>query len=90
VVDNGQQILITSTGFAPHQLFADVADTVTWTNLSGRGQQLVFVNFPYSSPLIPPGAQFVWRPSTTVNIAYRSTGLPGQMGILTLQPNGDG
>ena len=88
VVDNGQQIIITAGGFSPHQLFADVADPVTWTNLSGKTQQLVFTVLPVKSPPIPAGAQFVWHPSTAITIAYHST--TGLQGVLTLQPNGNG
>jgi hypothetical protein len=88
VVDAGQQILITSGGFVPHQLFANVTLPVVWTNLTGSSQQIVFDYLPSHLPVIPPRARLVWRPSTAVEIAYRSTS--GFQGVLTLQPGGLG
>ena len=88
VVDNGQQVIITATGIVPHQLFADEADPVTWTNLSGTTQQLIFTVIPVKSPPIPAGAQFVWQPANAITIAYHTTS--GLQGVLTVQPNGNG
>lgn len=87
-VDNGQQILITSSGFVPAQLFADVTKPVVWTNLSGTTQQVIFDVFPVHSPPIPPGAQFIWQPSTTVDIGYHSAS--GTKGALILQAHQPG
>jgi hypothetical protein len=84
-VDNGQQILITGSGFVPAQLFADVTEPVVWTNLSGVTQRITFDVFPVVSPPIPPGAQFVWQPSTTLDIGYHSAA--GKRGALILQPH---
>jgi hypothetical protein len=84
-VDNGQQILITRTAFVPAQLFADVTKPVVWTNLSGKTQTVVFDVIAVHSPPIPAGAQFVWHPSTTLDLAYHSAS--GLRGALILQPH---
>lgn len=84
-VDNGQQILITRSAFVPAQLFADVTKPVVWTNLSGTTQRVVFDVIAVHSPPIPPGAQFVWRPSTTLDLGYHSA--TGVRGALILQPH---
>lgn len=87
IVDAGQQILITSHGLVPQHIFSLVTEKVTWTNLSGTVQNIVFDYVPVRSPAIPPGAQYVWTPSTAIEIAYRTTS--GMKGVLTLQEPGN-
>jgi hypothetical protein len=58
--NTGQQVVITAHGFEPHQLNATTGQPVVWTNVSGVPQRIVISEEHVRSPLIPPGAQFVW------------------------------
>lgn len=80
--DTGQQVVITAHGFEPLQLSATIGQPVVWTNASGSTQQISIVGL-LRSPRIPPGAQFVWRPTFGGSIAYRSGS--GAHALLTLQ-----
>ena len=54
-IDDGQQIIISATGFLPPRLFSKPGIAVTWTNLTDEPQQVIFDYLPVKSPLIPPG-----------------------------------
>jgi hypothetical protein len=87
VVDSGQQVVITPTGFEPAELYADDTLPVVWTNLSGSPQTISFVALPVHSAVIPVGGQFVWNAhGAGLTLAYHSTS--GLHGVLRLQPPG--
>ena len=58
--DQGQQILITSNGLLPVQLFAPIPSTITWTNLTSKPLTLLISKFgtPVKTPPIPAGGSY--------------------------------
>jgi hypothetical protein len=80
--DTGQQAVITAHGFEPAELGAIIGKPVVWTNLSGTTQRITLQGI-VTSPLIPPGAQYVWTPNFGGSIAYRSAS--GFHALLLLQ-----
>jgi hypothetical protein len=86
--DAGQEVIIAKGGYLlPQWLVADVSLPITWTNLSGAPQQIVFDDAPLHSPVIVPGGTFTWTsPGYGVGLTYHTVG--GHEGRLTLQnPN---
>lgn len=81
--DTGQQVVIAKSGFEPKRLSASIGEPVVWTNDSGVTQTVTVVGLSVHSPLIPPGAQFVWTPNFGGSIAYRSGS--GFQALLILQ-----
>jgi hypothetical protein len=82
----GQNVIIKSSGFWPETLEANVSAPVVWTNLSGRPQRIIFVNFPIDSGTIPVGGTFTWSTRSALDMEYRST--TGFVGTLQMnQPN---
>jgi hypothetical protein len=83
----GQNILITPDGFEPKVLEANVSAPVVWTNLSGKPQTIVFVDFPVESGTIPPGGTFTWSTQDAIAFTYLSgTGLSGKLGMNPVNP----
>jgi hypothetical protein len=82
----GQDIIIGKTGFQPETLEANVSAPVVWTNLSGRPQRIIFVNFAVDSGTIPPGGTFTWSTTNAVDISYLS-GTTGWHATLQMNPN---
>jgi hypothetical protein len=66
----GQNVLINSSGCQPQTLEANVSSPVVWTNLSGKPQRVIFVNFPVDSGTIPPGGTFTWSTKDAVTMGY--------------------
>jgi hypothetical protein len=86
--DAGQEVVIAKGGYLlPEWLVADVGLPITWTNLSGTPQQVVFDDAPMRSPVIPPGGTFSWTsPGFAISLTYHT--VAGHAGKLTLQnPN---
>lgn len=86
--DAGQQVIIAEKGIlVPQWLVANVNDPITWTNLSGQPQQVVFDDAPVRSKVIPDLGTFVWTPpGYAVDFAYHVVG--GGHARITLQnPN---
>jgi len=86
--DAGQAVIIVKGGYlAPEWLLAEVTLPITWTNLSGQPQQIVFDDAPVHSPVIPPGGTFTWKsPGFAVGLTYHTAN--GHHARLTLQnPN---
>ena len=86
--DAGQAVIIDQSGYLlPEWLVADVDLPITWTNLSGKTQQIVFDDAPVHSALIPPGGSFSWKsPGFAINLTYHTAN--GHHARLTLQnPN---
>jgi hypothetical protein len=83
--DAGQEVIIAKGGYLlPEWLVAEVAYPITWTNLSGVPQQIVFNDAPVCSAMIPPGGTFSWKsPGFAISLRYHTAhGHPAQ---LTLQ-----
>lgn len=70
--NTGQQALITAHGFEPKQLDALTDQPVVWTNVSGAPQRVLISQENVRSPVIPPGAQFVWTWKSGGNINVQS------------------
>lgn len=86
--DAGQAVIIVKGGYlAPEWLLAEETLPITWTNLSGAPQQVVFDDAPVHSPVIPPGGTFTWKsPGFAVGLTYHTAN--GHHARLTLQnPN---
>lgn len=81
----GQDIIITSKGFEPETLEANVSAPVVWTNLSGLPQRIIFVDFSVDSGTIPPGGTFTWSTKYAVTSGYVS-GTTGWHGTLEMNP----
>lgn len=41
-IDDGQQVIISATGFLPQRLFSTPDEAVTWTNLTDEDQVVIF------------------------------------------------
>ena len=83
-IDDGQQIIISATGFLPPRLFSKPGIAVTWTNLTDEPQQVIFDYLPVKSPLIPPGGTFSWTSASSQSVAYKTGS--GLHGVDTVNP----
>jgi hypothetical protein len=86
--DAGQEVIIAKGGFLiPEWLVADFALPITWTNLSGVPQQIIFDDAPVHSAVLPPGGTFTWTsPGYAISLTYHTAN--GHHARLTLQnPN---
>jgi len=83
--DAGQEVIIAKGGYLlPEWLVAEVQYPITWTNLSGVPQQIVFDDAPESSQIIPPGGTFSWTsPGFAISLRYHTAN--GHHAQLTLQ-----
>ncbi len=74
--DAGQQIIIAEHGeLVPELLIADAFLPITWTNLSGQPQQVVFDSGGVVSKIIPYEGTFVWTsPGYAVSFRYHVVG----------------
>ncbi len=82
-IGTGQQIIIKATGLWPNTLYANDKLPITWTNLSGRPQKIIFDHIPVSSTVIPSGWQFVWKSPFGGSYTYHSAS--GLHALLILQ-----
>jgi hypothetical protein len=80
----GQDIIITSHGFEPRTLEANVSSPVVWTNLSGGAVRIQFIDFPVDSGTIPAGGTFTWSTANALALSYQST--TGWYGKLLMNP----
>jgi hypothetical protein len=86
-VATGDQVILTSKGFVPYRLFADLNTTITWTNLTGHTVTIRFLREggARSGP-IPPGGTFTYSSKTLDNFEYQSsTGFHGIVNIGAFQ-----
>jgi hypothetical protein len=83
--DAGQEVIIDKAGYLlPEWLVAEVQYPITWTNLSGRPQQIIFDDAPVRSQMIPPGGTFTWTsPGFAISLRYHLAN--GHHAQLTLQ-----
>lgn len=79
----GNVILIKANGFWPQTLYANDEVAVTWYNLSGKPQKVHFDHIPVGSALIPPGYEYVWKPTFGGSLTYHSDS--GFHALLVLQ-----
>jgi hypothetical protein len=61
--DSGQQIIVTSTGALPQQLFSAVSTPVTWTNLTDKTVTLTLAVAGQPPKQVPPGGSYTWTPN---------------------------
>jgi hypothetical protein len=86
--DAGQAVIIAKGGYLlPEWLIAEETLPITWTNLSGVPQQVIFDTAPVHSQIIPAGGTFTWMsPHFAINLTYHTA--HGHHAQLTLQnPN---
>ncbi|HVC70608.1 MAG TPA: hypothetical protein VNC61_10195 [Acidimicrobiales bacterium] len=86
--DAGQAVIIDKAGYLiPEWLVAESTLPITWTNLSGKPQQVIFDDAPVHSAVLAPGATFIWTsPGFAINLTYHTAN--GHHARLTLQnPN---
>jgi len=70
VHDLGEDIFITKDGFKPQSLTAKVEAQLWIHNETDTTQVVRFVNWPWSSPPIEPGAKAIYVPHETVAVNY--------------------
>ena len=73
--DDGQQIIISTNGFLPEDLFATEGYAVIWTNLTTVPQRIKFTNSEprFWSPWIPAGGHWSYKPLHAMSFTYAST-----------------
>jgi hypothetical protein len=83
--DAGQEVIIAKGGYLlPEWLVAEVTLPITWTNLSGTPQQIIFDDAPEHSAVIPPGGTYTWKsPGFAIDLTYHTAN--GHHARLTLQ-----
>jgi hypothetical protein len=83
--DAGQEVIIAKGGYLlPEWLVAEVNLPITWTNLSGKPQQISFDDAPVCSATIVPGGTFTWKsPKFAISLRYHTVN--GHHAQLTLQ-----
>ncbi len=80
--DTGGQIIVSTSGVLPLHLFANLNETVTWTNLTSKTISLRFLFSRVRSGPIPPGGTFRFRSSTLYTFNYiTSNGFRGEVAI---------
>ncbi len=83
VGETGGQVIITPKGILPYRLFANLNQTVTFTNLTSKPVSLKTDFFKYfSTGEIQPGQSFSWSSPTSVSIGYTSSN--GFKGLLII------
>ena len=80
--DTGGQIILTDKGILPFHLFADLGQTITWTNLCATPVTVKALSKDFTSPRIPPGGTFTWKSDTLVSERYAvSNGFQGRIDV---------
>lgn len=81
-VDNGLQVIITSRGALPLQLYAPADPTITWTNLTKKAVTVRIVIPDVTSKPIAPGGHWSFRFTQGTSAEYLvSNGHTGQIAI---------
>jgi hypothetical protein len=87
LVATGDQIVLTDKGFVPYRLFAQLNETITWTNLSSHPVRVTFLHLPVRSGVIPVGGTFTYASKTLINFLYvSSSGYHGAVAIGAFTP----
>jgi len=80
--DTGGQIILTDKGILPFHLFADLGQTITWTNLCTKSVTVAALSKDFTSPAIPPGGTFTWKSDTLISERYAvSNGFQGRIDV---------
>jgi hypothetical protein len=91
-VRHDETVTISAKGFAPYWADLPLKSTVTFKNATATPQQIVFDNArdangaALQSPVIAPGATWVWTAETFASFAYHSPQLPGLDGRIQVDP----
>jgi hypothetical protein len=87
----GQNVIITTKGFAPAKLFAASTAPIVFTNLTDTQQEVVFYHFPNvaHSGSIPPGGSYSLHYTAAIALVYgnRSGSDTGHLYIGQCPPN---
>ena len=87
LVATGDQIVLTNKGFVPYRLFAQLDQTITWTNLSSHPVRVTFLHLPVRSGVIPVGGTFTYSSKTLINFIYvSSSGYHGVVAVGAFSP----
>lgn len=72
--DAGQEVIIAKGGnLCPAWLDAEVQLPITWTNLSGAPQTIIFNDAPVHTTVIAPGGTFTWHsPPYAIGLDYHT------------------
>jgi hypothetical protein len=74
VRSTGQNVLLTSSGPWPQQLFASSKSPVVFTNVTGVPVTVTFVSSPVKPFVVPPaGGTGSWKPTGLVSVAYKDS-----------------
>jgi hypothetical protein len=91
-VSHDETVTISTKGFDPYWADVPLKSTVTFKNTTATPQQIVFDNArdasgaALQSPVIAPGATWVWTADTFASFAYHSPQLPGLSGRIQVDP----
>lgn len=85
-VADGQQIIISASGFLPQKLYSTPSEWIVWTNLTNQSERVMFDYFSVTSPVIPPGGTFRWKSAASESIAYQSS--TGMHAVVVINPPG--
>lgn len=71
--NSGQAIVLTSSGFLPHHLFAALSTPVVFSNFTDQAVTLTIEHIPGLKPVtIQPGGTYSWVP-TVLSFSYESS-----------------
>ncbi len=80
--DSGGQIILTDKGILPFHLFADLGQTITFTNLCTKAVTVTALSKDFASPSLPPGGTFTWKSDTLISERYAvSNGFQGRIDV---------
>jgi hypothetical protein len=79
----GQNVLLTSSGPWPQQLFARSSSPVVFTNVTADPIKITFVSSPVKPFVVPPaGGTGSWKPTGLISMAYKdSRGGSGNLSV---------
>ena len=80
-VGSGQQVVLTSSGFLPRTLYAQLHQPIVWTNLTPKTVTLTLGHVGVPPQTLPPGGTFQWVP-TVLDFGYRSS--TGHFGLVNV------
>lgn len=72
--DTGQQVVLTSSGFLPYQLYASPGEAVVVTNLTPKTVTINTVSTEAPPHVLAPGASFSFKPTVLAYGYASSTG----------------
>ena len=75
-------VRITKTGFSPSSVRINFADTVKWTNSDTANHQIVADNGSFASPILKPGASYLFTFRTAGRFPYHDAIHPSLKGVV--------